>query len=77
MIMEKEIKSFGLALAALPIALALAGLLMKYGVIDANSTSTWSTLKFIVLIVCGSAYLVGTRIFKTQPKETEKSDEKS
>jgi nitrogen fixation/metabolism regulation signal transduction histidine kinase len=72
--MEKEIKSFGLAVAALPFALALVGLLAKLGVIEANSASSWSTLKFIVLIVCGLAYLIGTRIFKEHSGNVENHD---
>ncbi len=73
--MEKEIKSFGLAIVAFPIALALAGLLEKLGVIEANSVGAWSTLKFIVLTVCGLAYLVGTKIFRSQSDVAEKEDD--
>lgn len=72
--MEKEIKSFGLALAALPVALALAGLLEKLGVIESHSTSTWSTLKFIVMIVCGAAYFVGMKLFKNKSSGAEGDD---
>jgi hypothetical protein len=61
--MSKEIKSIGLAIAALPISFALLELLVRFDFIQQNSPSAWSTLKFVVVIVCGCAYFIGLKIF--------------
>jgi hypothetical protein len=61
--MSKEIKSIGLAIAALPFAFAMLGLLEELGVVEKNSPSAWSTMKFVAALMCGAAYYLGTRIF--------------
>jgi len=61
--MSKEIKSIGLAIAALPIAFAMLGLLEVLGVVEKNSPSAWSTMKLVAGLTCCAAYYLGTKIF--------------
>ncbi len=64
--MSKQIKSIGLAILALPVGLAIAGLLQKFGFVDPQAAYSWSLLKFIVTVVCGLAYFMGLRIFNDE-----------
>jgi hypothetical protein len=57
--MNKEIKSFGLALLAFPIVFAILGLLERLGWIESGKPRSWAALKWVVLIVCGLAYFLG------------------
>ena len=61
--MNKEIKSIGLAIAALPFGLAIMGLLDRFGIVETNSPSAWSTFKLIISITCGVAYFIGLMLF--------------
>ncbi len=61
--MSKEIKSIGLAIAALPLSFAMLGLLDELGIVEKNSPSAWSTMKFVAALACGAAYYLGTKIF--------------
>lgn len=72
--MKKEIKSFGLALLAFPVALAILGLLEKFEWIESGKPWSWAALKWVVLIVCGLAYFLGLFLFKSDT-DNEKADD--
>lgn len=73
--MDKEIKSFGLAVAALPVALAITGVLEKWEWIDSGSAGAWSTFKYVVVLTCGCAYWIGLKIFADEKHCDEHNSE--
>ncbi len=67
--MNREIKSIGLAVAAVPVAFAILGVLEKLEIIESDSPSAWSNMKLVVVLCCGFAYLAGKKIFKGDDSE--------
>ena len=61
--MDKQFKSLALAVVFLPVALAIAAFLEKFGFVDPQAAYSWALLKFIVIVTCGLAYFIGLRLF--------------
>lgn len=62
--MSRTIKSLGLAIASIPISLALLGAMSHFGWIDPHAPSAWSTMKLIVTLLGGCSYALGLQWFK-------------
>lgn len=73
--MDKHIKAIGLAVLALPVALALAGLMQEFGILESSKPWSWAILKWIVSMVCGAAYFLGLYLFNQNDPAMKPDDE--
>lgn len=70
--MNKEVKSLGLAIVALPFGFAIAGMAESLGWVQSSQAWSWAFLKWVVMITCGLAYFVGLKIFSDGESEVQK-----